>query len=355
MSTLPKAQLINQIAHVQKYSSYLEICTPSTGCYYREIERGRFDPCQRLMYRCPADFDDGLPIDFRSPDVAVGSLLNEIAAAGVRYDVIFVDPWHLYETSLRDITVAFSLLSERGTLIVHDCLPDNAEIASPNPPPVIGVPWCGVTYKAFLDFVLKRGVNYFAIDTDYGCGIITKAEGILGPHTLPPAHLVDAWRAIANDFDAAYRLLELHRNELLNLESAQTFVQRLWLGSELASNGFATRPPLRRKGNIIGNVDRVSQGADGRITIDGWAFDINSSSAPVWVYSLRETDLILETATAGARPDVTAAFPDHTPKNARLFAISPPLHLRSDHRIVTLAVNRHGEFAVIGNNTIQPA
>jgi hypothetical protein len=251
--------------------------------------------------------------------------------------------------------VAFSLLSERGTLIVHDCLPDSAEIASPNPPPVPGPPWCGVTYKAFLDFVLKRGLNYLTVDTDYGCGIITKAEGILGPQALPPAHLAGAWRATGNDFDAAYRLLELHRNELLNLESAQTFVQRLWLGAELGMNGSATRPPLRRKGNIIGNVDKVSQSYDGRIMIVGWAFDRNFSSAPVWVYSLCETDVILETATAGARPDVTEAFPDHTPKNARLFAISPPLHLRSDHRIVTLAVNRHGEFAVIGNNTIQPA
>ena len=58
-------------------------------------------------------------------------------------------------------------------------------------PPVPGPPWCGVTYKAFLDFVLKRGLNYLTVDTDYGCGIITKAEGILGPQALPPAHL--AW------------------------------------------------------------------------------------------------------------------------------------------------------------------
>jgi hypothetical protein len=177
----------------------------------------------------------------------------------------------------------------------------------------------------------------------------------LGPHTLPPAHLVDAWRATGNDFDAAYRLLESHRNELLNLESAQTFVQRLWLGLELGMNGSASRPPLRRKGNIIGNVDKVSQGDDGRIMIDGWAFDTNSSCTPVWVYSLRETDVILETATAGTRPDVTAAFPDHTPKNARFSALSSPLPPQPDHRIVTLAVNLHGEFAVIGNNAIRPA
>jgi hypothetical protein len=92
MSTLPKAQLINQIAQVRKYSNYLEICTPLTGGYYRDIEHGRFNPCHRLMYRCPAEFDDGFPIDFRSPDVAVGTLLNESAARRVRYDVIFVDP-----------------------------------------------------------------------------------------------------------------------------------------------------------------------------------------------------------------------------------------------------------------------
>jgi hypothetical protein len=348
---LPKAELINQIAHARNYSSYLEICTPTTGCYFRDIEHGRFDPCHRLMYRCPADFADGLRIDFRSPDLKIEGILDQIAASGTRYDAIFVDPWHAYDTSLRDITEAFMLLNPGGTLIVHDCLPERADLATPHAPPD-GMPWFGVTYKAFLDFVLGQRLDYLTVDTDYGCGIITKTETNLAGRPLPPTGLLDAWRAIGNDFEAAYRLLESHGNELLKLESVDTFVQRLWFGLSMGASGESTRPPLRQKGNIIGNVDEVSQCDDGRIVIAGWAFDLNFSSAPVWVYSLCETDVVLETATAGARPDVTHAFPDHAPKNARFSVLSRPLPPRPDHRILTFAVNMYGEFAVIGNNSV---
>jgi len=80
---------------------------------------------------------------------------------------------------------------------------------------------------------------------------------------------------------------------------------------------------------------------------------MNSSCAPAGVYSLCEIDVILETATTGARADLTQAFPDHAPRNARFSSLSNPLPTRSDHRILTPAVNVHGEFAVIGNNSVQ--
>ena len=45
-------------------------------------------------------------------------------------------------------------------------------MASPTP---IGGEWCGVSYKAFLDFVLSRNdLDYCTVDIDYGCGVIFK-------------------------------------------------------------------------------------------------------------------------------------------------------------------------------------
>lgn len=352
MLTLPKAQLINQLAHARNYSSYLEICTQWTGFYYKEIEHNRFGLCHRLMYRCPPDFEDGLPIDFRSPDLEIGDALDQIAAHCTGYNLIFVDPYHLYETSLRDISEAFKLLNPGGAIVVHDCLPDSADIATPYAPPE-GDAWCGVTYKAFLDFVLSQNLDYLTVDTDYGCGIITKTETPVASHALPPAELVDAWRATGDDFDAAYRLFEQHRSELLRLQDVGTFVQNMWFGAGTGVNGSANRPPLRRTGNLIGHVDEIAQCDDGRIMISGWAFDRNCSSAPVWVYSLSETDMIVETATLGVRSDVSNAFPDHTPRNARFSVMSPPVSPGSDRRFTTLAVNMNGEFAVIGNNAVQ--
>ena len=50
----------------------------------------------------------------------------------------------------------------------------NEGVASPSP---IAGEWCGVSYKAFLDFVLDRNdLDYCTVDIDYGCGVIFQAQ-----------------------------------------------------------------------------------------------------------------------------------------------------------------------------------
>ena len=51
--------------------------TPTTGNYYGEIQRWRFDTARRLMYNCPDGFDDGL--------------------------ICLVDEWHTYDCTIRDL------------------------------------------------------------------------------------------------------------------------------------------------------------------------------------------------------------------------------------------------------------
>jgi hypothetical protein len=118
------------------------------------------------MYNCPAGFDDGFAIEFRSESLDISRCLAEINRKRLRYDIILVDPWHEYDTSSRDLGVAFDLIDEGGILVVHDCLPPNAAVATPGFVPGC---WCGLTYKAYLDFVCgRRDLNYQTIDTDYG-------------------------------------------------------------------------------------------------------------------------------------------------------------------------------------------
>jgi hypothetical protein len=351
---LPKAELVNQLAHARGYSSYLEICTPSTGGHYCDIDHGLFDPCHRLMYRCSAGFDDDFPIDFRSPDLEIGPLLDRIVAEGIKYDIVFVDPWHLYETSRRDIQAALSRLKDGGAVVVHDCNPESAHLAKPCPPgPQEGRAWFGVTYKAFLDLVLSECLEYETVDTDCGCGIITQGGLALPSRKFPSADLVNTWFAPGKDFESSYRVLDRHRVELLNLQSVEQFVQRLWLGSDVSRNGSTSPRPLRQNLDIVGNVDDVWQGGDYRIRARGWAFDKNRPSTPVWVYSLGETEMVAETVTAGARRDVTEVFARYSPRNVRFAAQSRPLPIMDDYRVLTLAVNFHGEFAIIGSNRLR--
>lgn len=126
----------------------------------------------------------------------------------------------------------FDLLDDGGFLVVHDCLP--ATRAGATPRFQIGA-WWGTTYKAFLDFVLQTpSLDYVTLDCDHGCGLIVKNrsfatvfEPMADLDWLPPrpdAQLVNRWRALGPDFDAAYDLFEAEHQALLRLVPAERFV-----------------------------------------------------------------------------------------------------------------------------------
>jgi hypothetical protein len=164
-----KADLINELSVIHGYRKYLEIYTPTTGNMYSAIDRARYSTCHRLMYRCSGGFNDGMPIDFRSSNLDISECVKAVRARDLKYDVILVDPFHKYEPSARELKVAVDLLKPTGTTIVHDCFPRDGTIAVPE---YIDGSWCGVTYKAYLDFVLAgESLIFCTIDTDYGCGV----------------------------------------------------------------------------------------------------------------------------------------------------------------------------------------
>ena len=78
--TWTKTDLVNELAAIHGYHSYLEICTPTTGKLYATVDRDRYTNCHRLMYRCPDKFDDGFPIDFRSSGLDIERHLRVIRA-----------------------------------------------------------------------------------------------------------------------------------------------------------------------------------------------------------------------------------------------------------------------------------
>ena len=166
-----KTRIVNHLAAVHGYRSYLEVCTAGTGFRYAEIDRSRLS-CRRLSYLTPDHHADGHGIDYRSTGRDIGACLAQIDQDGFSFDIALVDPWHEYKTSRRDLNEAFRRLPAGGCLVVHDCLPPRAEVAGP----VFreGV-WCGVTYQAYVDFVHGRNdLAFYTVDCDYGCGVIRK-------------------------------------------------------------------------------------------------------------------------------------------------------------------------------------
>ena len=227
-----KVDLINELSAIYGYRKYLEICTPTTGGMYSGIDRARFSTCHRLMYRCPAEFDDGLPIDFRSSFLDIGECVKAIRARELKYDVILVDPFHEYEPSARDLREAVDLLNPAGTIIVHDCFPRDAAIAGRE---FIDGEWCGITYKAYLDFMLaSNNLIFCTVDTDYGCGVIRHNVSLSAFQRIARRasrmmtrddrrHVAEQWMRAGND-DATFKLLQAYSKPLLNLVTVDEFL-----------------------------------------------------------------------------------------------------------------------------------
>jgi len=223
-----KVDVVHHLAQRFGYRRYLEIATATTGQSYGKVDRSRFEDCRRLLYNTPADFSDGAAIDYVCPGLDIAAGLAAIAAQRRRFDIVFVDPWHFYEPSRRDVAAAFALVEPGGAVVVHDCRPPSADIAQPEHQPG---DWCGVTYKAYLDHVLGRtDLRYLTVDTDYGCGVIRKAPLPLGQRLAVRfgrrrlRRAVAQWQSFGSDYAAAWRYFDANHVSLLKLVSVEAFV-----------------------------------------------------------------------------------------------------------------------------------
>ncbi len=231
-----KINLIHHLVSVHSTNvGYLEICTPTTGGHYGEIDRKLLRVSHRLMTMCPEDYDDGLPIEFRSTDADINQCVEPLINAGFQYEIIFVDPWHEYETSLAALNAAKKMLSKNGVILVHDCFPSGAYDASPNYHPGT---WCGVTFKAYIDFLIANPTNaYLTIDIDHGCGLIRQSSFVehLGRKAeafgfrrrwerVSRKVMLNEWRALGEDYERAFFLLRDNPSLLLNLCSFEAFL-----------------------------------------------------------------------------------------------------------------------------------
>lgn len=237
-----KTAIINALAATFGLRRYLEVCTPTTGVHYHEIDRSNLDTCHRLMYRCPKDFDDGLQIDFRTQMEDSSELIDvmtTVLSPSNYYDLIFVDPYHNHECGSIDLFGAFSLLAPHGVMVVHDC--------SPTDPMTVGPEfqegaWCGVTYQAFLEFVWSSEIaGYCTVNSDYGCGVVFNKEARFLPNIVlgqPSTKLKYQWvkNRVSDPF--RFKFFEANRSSLLNLIAPDAFqdaLRALQAGSPSAS------------------------------------------------------------------------------------------------------------------------
>jgi hypothetical protein len=169
-----KADIVNWLGWQAGYRSYLEIATPFTGFQFSLIAPDVFAEINRVVYFAPPDFDDGQRVTCLESSTDSSECLRRFVDQRKTFDLIFVDPWHTYESSLRDIQLALTLLTPEGTLVLHDCYPTTPELATPETHPG---DWMGQTYLAFLDVARARPeLAHSVVDLDCGCGLLWRRQ-----------------------------------------------------------------------------------------------------------------------------------------------------------------------------------
>jgi hypothetical protein len=176
-----KADIVNWLGWQVVYRSYLEIATQFTGGQFSLIAPDIFAEINRVVYHASPDFDDGQPVTCLGSSTDSSECLRQFVDQRRTFDLIFVDPWHTYESSLRDIQLALTLLTPEGMLVVHDCHPTTPELTTPEYHPG---PWMGQTYLAFLDVARAMPeLVHSVVDLDYGCGLLWRRHATgQGPH-----------------------------------------------------------------------------------------------------------------------------------------------------------------------------
>ena len=184
--------IINQLVSKNGYTRYLEIGVQDANSNYNKIQveyKQAVDPMPRNL------------VHFRgTSDEYFAQLPPENM-----FDIIFIDGLHHSDQVLRDIDNSLSHLSEGGTIVVHDCLPENQQqqLRFDN-----GGAWTGDVWKAIVEFKTKRSdLKIRVIDHDWGCGIITRSIN----ETLVQADVID------------WNLFESRRDEVLSVISLDQF------------------------------------------------------------------------------------------------------------------------------------
>lgn len=126
------------------------------------------------------------------------------------FDIIFIDGLHESNQVYRDIINSLKFLNEGGYIICHDINPER-EIIQRYPQAQDGE-WTGDCWKAWVKLKTERSdLNMFVVNTDYGCGVISKG----------------AQQLIEVNNELTYNLLETNRITLLNLISVEDFKKML--------------------------------------------------------------------------------------------------------------------------------
>lgn len=178
-----RVDLIQKIINAKRAKTYLEIGIFKGGCFV------------------PIKSEAKIGIDVCPPVKAVEDILSDSVKyfqmtsdeffetqSGLfeenKIDVAFIDGFHSYEQSLRDVENCLKYLSEDGVIVMHDCNPPTQKAGTPfksyeekNRAGFAG-DWMGDVWKTIVYLRSVRGnLNVMVLGEETGLGLITRGKG----------------------------------------------------------------------------------------------------------------------------------------------------------------------------------
>jgi len=215
-------ELIHHLAEMTRARRCLLVTSETCGNpALAGVSLVHFDTLVSLQYAKPDDPNLEGPIKQTAETVA-----GEVERLG-QFDVAFLDPYHSYSASRRELQLFVASAADHGWTVVHDCYPP-PELT---PDSYVDGAWCGSTYAAFRDVVSPTDRAWFVIDTDFGLGVIGPQGSARCIVDECPEELVTRWTAAS--IEHKRDLLQSSGRELLRVVSvgvAIPLLERLMAG-----------------------------------------------------------------------------------------------------------------------------
>lgn len=174
---MTRIDIINNIISRNGFKSYLEIGVRHPDDCFNWIN------CESKDSVDPGVENKENPVKYKYTSDSFFNLLESgqlDRPKDYKWDVIFIDGLHVCDQVERDIINSLNHLSRSGYIVLHDCNPPTTHHARENyydySTPA-GALWNGSVWKAIYKMrCLKTDIHLCTIDTDWGCGIITKGN-----------------------------------------------------------------------------------------------------------------------------------------------------------------------------------
>lgn len=187
-------QLLNNLIKRYNYKVYLEIGCADDTCFNAiqvETKLG-CDPASGGTHRMTSD--------------------EFFEKTKLTFDLIFIDGLHWSEQVTRDISNGLKFLNKNGMIVLHDCNPPTALIASY---PRESGEWTGDCWKAIVHCRQIPYLDCIVGNFDCGCGMIREKKNT-------ELLVMDKWYS-----KLAYEELDRNRKDWLRLKSYPEVIQ--WL------------------------------------------------------------------------------------------------------------------------------